>query len=78
MPQRQTISGDGAQTTFALNFATQEANALVFVGGVVQDPSVHYNIDAEAQTISFNAPIPVGTQAVVIAQSTNSVGCTRS
>ena len=72
--QRQTISGDGAQTTFALNFATQEANALVFVGGVVQDPSVHYNIDAEAQTISFNAPIPVGTQAVVIAQSTNSVG----
>ena len=72
--QRQTISGDGAQTTFALNFATQEANAMVFVGGVVQDPSVHYNIDAEAQTISFNAPIPVGTQAVVIAQSTNSVG----
>ena len=72
--QRQTISGDGAQTTFALNFATLEANAMVFVGGVVQDPSVHYNIDSEAQTISFNAAIPVGTQAVVIAQSTNSVG----
>ena len=72
--KRQTMAGDGAQTTFALNFYTQDANAIVFVGGVIQDPSVHYSIDAQAQTITFNAPIPVGTQAVVIAQSTNSVG----
>jgi hypothetical protein len=72
--QRQTMSGDGAQSTFALNFYTQDQNAIVFVGGVIQDPSVHYSIDAQAQTITFNAAIPVGTQAVVIAQSTNSVG----
>ncbi len=72
--QRQTMSGDGAQSTFALNFYTQDQNAIVFVGGVIQDPSVHYSIDAQAQTITFNSAIPVGTQAVVIAQSTNSVG----
>jgi len=59
---------------FALDFYTQEANAMVFVGGVIQDPSVHYSIDAVAQQITFNAALPVGTQAVVIAQSTNSVG----
>ena len=72
--QRQTMSGDGAQSTFALNFYTQDQNAIVFVGGVIQDPSVHYSIDAAAQTITFNSAIPVGTQAVIIAQSTNSVG----
>ena len=72
--KRQVISGDGAQTMFALDFYTQEANAMVFVGGVIQDPSVHYTIDAVNQQITFMAAIPVGTQAVVIAQSTNSVG----
>ena len=72
--KRQVISGDGAQTTFALDFYTLEANAMVFVGGVIQDPSVHYSIDAVNQTMTFMAAIPVGTQAVVIAQSTNSVG----
>lgn len=72
--KRQTMAGDGAQTTFALDFYTQDQNAIVFVGGVIQDPGVHYNIDAVNQLITFNAAIPVGTQAVVIAQSTNSVG----
>ena len=72
--KRQTINGDGAQTVFALDFYTAEANAMVFVGGVIQDPTTHYSIDATAQQITFNSAIPVGTQAVVIAQSTNSVG----
>ena len=72
--KRQVISGDGSQSTFALDFYTQEANAMVFVGGVIQDPSVHYTIDATSQMITFMAAIPVGTQVVVIAQSTNSVG----
>jgi hypothetical protein len=72
--QRQTMAGDGAQTTFALNFYTQDQNAIVFVGGVIQDPGTHYSIDAVNQQITFNSAIPVGTQAVVIAQSTNSVG----
>jgi len=72
--KRQTINGDGAQTVFALDFYTAEANAMVFVGGVIQDPTTHYSIDATAQQITFNSAIPVGTQAVIIAQSTNSVG----
>ena len=73
--KRQTINGDGAQTVFALDFYTAEGpNAMVFVGGVIQDPTTHYSIDATAQQITFNSDIPVGTQAVVIAQSTNSVG----
>jgi hypothetical protein len=72
--KRQTINGDSAQTTFALDFYTVEANAMVFVGGVIQDPSTHYTIDGVNQQITFTSAIPVGTQAVVIAQSTNSVG----
>ena len=72
--KRQTINGDGAQTVFALDFYTAEANAMVFVGGVIQDPTTHYSIDAVNQQITFTSAIPVGTQAVIIAQSTNSVG----
>ena len=72
--QRQTLNGDGAQTVFALNFEVVEANAFVFVGGVIQDPSTHYSIDSANQQITFTSAIPVGTQAVIIAQSTNSVG----
>jgi hypothetical protein len=47
---------------------------MVFVGGVIQDPSVHYFIDTENRTITFNGSIPVGTQAVLVAQSSTSVG----
>ena len=72
--KRQTLNGDGAQTVFALNFEVVEANAFVFVGGVIQDPSTHYSIDSANQQITFTSAIPVGTQAVIIAQSTNSVG----
>ena len=72
--KRQVMNGDGSQTVFALDFVTQEANAMVFVGGVIQDPSTHYAIDAANQTITFNSAIPVGTQAVVIAQAPRSVG----
>jgi hypothetical protein len=72
--QRQTLSGDGSQTVFALDFATTNQNSFVFVGGVIQDPTTHYTIDGPNQTITFTSAIPVGTQAVVIAQSTNSVG----
>ena len=72
--QRQTLSGDGSQTVFALDFVTSNVNSFVFVGGVIQDPTTHYTIDGPNQTITFTSAIPVGTQAVVIAQSTNSVG----
>ena len=72
--KRQTINGDGIASTFSLDFYTAQINALVFVGGVIQDPGVHYTINAGTQEITFTSPVPLGTQAVVIAQSTNSVG----
>ena len=72
--KRQVFNGDGAQSTFAIDFDVTEQNAMVFVGGVIQDPSVHYFIDVEARSITFTSAIPVGTQAVLIAQSSTSVG----
>ena len=72
--KRQTINGDGIASTFSLDFYTAQINALVFVGGVIQDPGVHYTINAGTQEITFTSAVPLGTQAVVIAQSTNSVG----
>ena len=65
-PHRQVIDGDGAQTTFSLNFYSTVSDAMVFVGGVIQDPVTHYTIDGTGQSITFNSAIPVGTQAVVI------------
>ena len=65
-PHRQVIDGDGAQTTFSLNFYSTVNDAMVFVGGVIQDPSTHYTFDGTGQQITFNSAIPVGTQAVVI------------
>jgi hypothetical protein len=64
-----TIEGDGSQTTFALDFTTTQSDAMVFVGGVVQDPVTHYTLDGGAQTITFVQAIPLGTQVVVMAQA---------
>jgi len=70
--QRQTLSGDSATVTFALTFnVTSAEDLMVFVGGVIQDPSVHYTVDAAADTITFTAgAMPTGTQAVVVGHQT--------
>ena len=62
--ERVTLNGDGAQTSFSLGFTANDAYALVFVGGVIQDPSAAYTITGSS--ITFTAAIPAGTQAVVI------------
>ena len=69
---RQTLSGDGATTTFALTMNVQTAEDLmVFVGGVIQDPSTHYTVSTSANTITFTAgAMPTGTQAVVVGHQT--------
>jgi len=64
---RQTIDGDGAAVTYSLTIDATQSQAMVFVGGVIQDPSTHYTINDSASTITFTSAIPVGTQAVVIA-----------
>jgi hypothetical protein len=70
--QRQTLNGDNATTTFALTFNVGTAEDLmVFVGGVIQDPSIHYTVDAAANTITFTAgAMSTGTQAVVVGHQT--------
>lgn len=70
---RITINGDGTTQTFALGFDTTQVAAMVFVGGVVQDPTTHYSIDSTAGTITFNDPIPTGSQAVVISHMLGAV-----
>jgi hypothetical protein len=67
--RRQTIDGDGTQTTFALDFTTTQTDAMVFVGGVIQDPVTHYTLDAANSTITFVQAIPLGTQVVIMAQA---------
>ena len=66
--RRQTIDGDGSQTTFALDFSTTQADAMVFVGGVIQDPVTHYTLNSANQTLTFVEAIPLGTQVVILAQ----------
>ena len=44
---------------------------MVFVGGVIQDPTTHYTITGSS--ITFTSNIPTGTQAVVINPSVASV-----
>jgi len=67
--QRQTIPGDGTAVTYSLNFSTDQANSMVFVGGVIQDPTTHYTINSGASTITFTSALPVGTAAVVVAHA---------
>jgi len=62
---RQTIPGDGTATQFALTNATTQADCMVFVGGVIQDPVTHYSITN--QVITMTSAMPVGTSAVVVA-----------
>ena len=64
---RQTIPGDGVATTYSLTITTDQANSMVFVGGVIQDPSTHYTINGSASTITFTSALPTGTSAVVVA-----------
>jgi uncharacterized membrane protein len=71
--QRMTMDGDGAQTTFALDFASTDADSMVFVGGVIQDPTTHYTISEANQTVTFVDAIPVGTQAVVVTTAIGAV-----
>jgi len=66
---RQTIPGDGVATTYSLNFSTDQANSMVFVGGVIQDPTTHYTISSGNQTITFASALPTGTAAVVVAHA---------
>ena len=62
---RQTIAGDGTATQFALTQDVNQSDAMVFVGGVIQDPVTHYTV--ANQVLTLTSAMPVGTQAVLVA-----------
>ena len=72
-PNRQVLNGDGVQTNFAITYYVNITDALVFVGGVIQDPGTHYSFDSVAQEIIFTAPIPNGSQAVIVSHTVGTV-----
>jgi len=69
---RVTLNGDGSATTFSLGF-TPNSGTLVFVGGIIQDPSTHYSFNASNQTITFTDTMPTGTSAVVVSADSSAV-----
>ena len=68
--ERVVLNGAGT-ATYSLGFTGSQSHAMVFVGGVIQDPSTHYTITGSS--ITFTSNIPAGTQAVVINPAVASV-----
>lgn len=68
--ERVVLNGAGT-ATYSLGFTGSQSHAMVFVGGVIQDPSTHYTITGSS--ITFTSNIPSGTQAVVINPAVASV-----
>lgn len=69
--QNRVIINGAGTATYQLGFTGSQSHALVFVGGVIQDPTTHYSITGSS--ITFTSNIPSGTQAVVINPSVASV-----
>lgn len=66
---RDIFTGNGSTATYNLTGdAGSPLAPFVFVGGVIQDPSTHYNIDvlASPQTITFTSNLPNGTEASIV------------
>lgn len=60
--------GTGALSTFTMSYSYasgREAQALIFVGGVFQNPAVAYTFNGTT-TVSFTSPPPLGQQVVVL------------
>lgn len=66
---RDVFTGNGSTSAYNLTGTAGSPLApFVFVGGVIQDPTTHYTIDATSSpnTITFTSNVPNGTEAVVI------------
>ena len=68
--ERVVLNGAGT-ATYSLGFTGSQSHAMVFVGGIIQDPTTHYTITGSS--ITFTSNIPSGTQAVVINPAVASV-----
>lgn len=74
---RDIFTGNGSTATYNLTGdAGSPLAPFVFVGGVLQDPSTHYNIDVlvNPQTITFTSNLPNGTEATVVYGPVSSTG----
>lgn len=60
--------GTGALSTFTMSYiyaVGREAQVLIFVGGVFQNPGAAYSFNGTT-TVSFTSPPPLGQQVVVL------------
>tara|TARA_B100000287_G_scaffold11367_1_gene11482 strand:- start:1181 stop:2335 length:1155 start_codon:yes stop_codon:yes gene_type:complete len=74
---RDIFTGNGSTATYNLSSTPGSAlGALVFIGGVIQDPTTHYtmNLGASPNTITFTSNLANGVEALVIYGPVNSVG----
>ena len=74
---RDVFVGDGVDTSFNLTGDVGTLYApFVYVGGILQDPITHYNIDVTTnpQTITFTEAIPNGTEITVVYGPVNITG----
>ena len=69
--QERVILNGAGTATYSLGFTGSQSHAMVFVGGIIQDPTTHYTITGSS--ITFTSNIPSGTQAVVINPAVASV-----
>ena len=61
-------TADGSRTTFTMSYsysAGQEAQVLIYVGNVFQNPGVAYTFDGTT-TITFTSPPPLGQTIVIL------------
>lgn len=70
-----SLTGDGILQTFTMQQAESDPTAIaVFIGGVYQQPTVHYTVNGST-TITFQAPPPapgVNPNQIVIIHNINS------
>jgi hypothetical protein len=74
---RDIFTGNGSTAAYNLTSSAGSPFApFVFVGGVLQDPTTHYTIDAVSSpnTITFTSNVPNGTEAVIVYGPVNVTG----
>ena len=74
---RDIFTGNGSTAAYNLTGdAGSPVAPFVYVGGILQDPSTHYNINVltNPQTITFTSNLPNGTEAVVVYGPVNTTG----
>jgi len=65
--KKDVFTGDGSTQTFAsTNVATDEKNLIVYVDGVMQEPSENYTTDGSTSTITFSGEAPHSGARIVV------------